>query len=50
MQLNRSQINASIRLAIDTFNRFGASLPSFAYWSVDEWQLKGREAEPATYL
>lgn len=43
MQLKRSQINASIRLALETFDRFGIHLPPFARWSVEEWETKGPE-------
>ncbi|HEX3601484.1 MAG TPA: D-lyxose/D-mannose family sugar isomerase, partial [Lacipirellulaceae bacterium] len=45
MQLKRSQINASIRLAIDAFAKAGIHLPPFAYWKAYEWQTKGPEAD-----
>jgi D-lyxose ketol-isomerase len=43
MQLKRSQINASIRLAIETFRKAGINLPPFAFWTVDDWQSKGSD-------
>lgn len=43
MQLKRSQINASIRLAMDTFHKAGISLPPFAFWTVEDWKDKGSE-------
>jgi D-lyxose ketol-isomerase len=41
MQLKRSQINASIRLAIKTFRDADIHLPPFAFWTVDDWKDKG---------
>ena len=43
MQLKRSQINASIRLAIETFRSANISLPPFAFWTVDDWRIKGTD-------
>lgn len=45
MQLKRSQINASIRLAIKAFAKAGISLPPFGYWTVDQWQHKSAEVD-----
>jgi D-lyxose ketol-isomerase len=45
MQLKRSQINASIRLAMEAFTQAGINLPPFAYWTVNEWQSKGAEVD-----
>lgn len=45
MQLKRSQINASIRLAIETFREANISLPAFAFWTIDEWKSKGTEVD-----
>lgn len=45
MQLKRSQINASIRLAIETFRGANISLPAFAFWTIDEWKSKGIEVD-----
>lgn len=45
MQLKRSQINASIRMAMEAFAQAGISLPPFAYWTVEQWQAKGREVD-----
>jgi D-lyxose ketol-isomerase len=45
MQLKRSQINASIRLAIETFRSANISLPAFAFWTLDDWKKKGREVD-----
>src|SRR6202034_4198065 len=45
MQLKRSQINASIRVAIDVFAKTGIHLPPFAYWRPKEWQTKGPETD-----
>ncbi|AQS89501.1 hypothetical protein A0U93_12375 [Neoasaia chiangmaiensis] len=43
--MKRSQINASIELAMKTFREYGISLPGFAYWTVDDWKNKGHEAD-----
>jgi D-lyxose ketol-isomerase len=45
MKLKRSQINASIRLAMDTFSKAGISLPPFAFWTVEDWKNKGPEVD-----
>lgn len=45
MRLKRSQINASIRLAMDTFSKAGISLPPFAFWTVEDWKTKGHEVD-----
>lgn len=45
MRLKRSQINASIRVAIDAFAKAGIHLPPFAQWKPEEWQTKGMEAD-----
>jgi D-lyxose ketol-isomerase len=45
MQLKRSQVNASIRLAIGVFAKAAINLPPFANWTVGEWQRKGAEAD-----
>ncbi|NVN12498.1 D-lyxose/D-mannose family sugar isomerase [Nguyenibacter vanlangensis] len=45
MLLKRSQINASIALAMVTFRDYGISLPEFAYWTVEDWMSKGPEAD-----
>lgn len=42
--LKRSTINASIDLAIRTFAEHGLHLPPFAFWSPEEWDAKGPEA------
>lgn len=44
-KLKRSRINASIRMAIDEFRKAGISLPPFAYWGVEDWDNKSREAD-----
>ncbi len=45
MQLNRSQINASISSAIEIFARYSIHLPPFAFWTTEEWRHKGHEAD-----
>lgn len=45
MNLKRSQINASIRLAMDAFEKAGISLPPFAFWSVEDWKTKGTDVD-----
>jgi len=45
MNLKRSQINASIRLAMDTFEKAGISLPPFAFWTVEDWRTKGADVD-----
>jgi D-lyxose ketol-isomerase len=42
-QLKRSQINASIELAIETFRTHHLFLPPFAYWTIEDWQNKNHE-------
>lgn len=43
--LSRSVINASIKTAIDVFERLHIHLPPFAYWTIDEWNRKGHEID-----
>jgi D-lyxose ketol-isomerase len=38
--LKRSQINASIDLALETFQKHGLHLPPYAYWTVEDWHEK----------
>lgn len=45
--MKRSQINANIARAEEDFARVGFALPSFARWSLEEWEQKG---EAARYL
>ncbi|GAN54077.1 protein of unknown function DUF1498 [Tanticharoenia sakaeratensis NBRC 103193] len=45
MLLKRSQINASIELAMATFREHGIGLPEFAFWTADDWRTKGHEAD-----
>ena len=43
MQLKRSQVNRSIKQAIEVFRQFKITLPPFAFWSPDDWKSKGAE-------
>lgn len=45
MELRRSTINRSIEQAKEVFDRFGIRLPLFAFWTVEDWQKKGHEAD-----
>lgn len=41
--MKRSDINQSIGQAIEFFRRMQFPLPSFAFWSPQEWRTKGQE-------
>ena len=43
--LKRSTINQSIETARIVFEAAGLHLPAFATWSVEEWQVRGHEAD-----
>jgi D-lyxose ketol-isomerase len=43
MQLNRSVINNSIGIAKDVIRHFGVYMPSFAYWTPEQWANAGKE-------
>ncbi len=43
--LKRSVVNRSIEVAKEVFSRSGLHLPEFAFWTVDEWNGKGAEAD-----
>ena len=43
--LRRSVINASVERAMEVFKHFGVSLPPFAFWSAEDWQRVGLEAD-----
>jgi len=43
--MRRSEINESIERAIAFFSKMGFPLPSFAYWTPEEWQEKGPECD-----
>ena len=43
--LTRSIVNSSIARAKDCFARFGIALPTFAYWTADDWAATGSEAD-----
>lgn len=45
VKFRRSVINQHIDLAIEVFAGLGFHLPPFAFWTVDEWQSKGPEAD-----
>lgn len=45
--MKRSQINANIARAEENFARIGFALPSFASWSLEDWESKG---DAARYL
>ncbi|MDD5678146.1 MAG: D-lyxose/D-mannose family sugar isomerase [Kiritimatiellae bacterium] len=41
--MKRSQINAIMQSADEFIRRHGFFLPSFAYWTPDQWRTRGRE-------
>jgi D-lyxose ketol-isomerase len=41
--MKRSEINRYIKEAADFFRGLQFSLPPFAYWSPDDWKVKGKE-------
>ncbi len=41
--MKRSEINASIRLAMEFFEDMRFRLPAFAFWTPSDWQTKGPE-------
>jgi D-lyxose ketol-isomerase len=43
--MKRSQINSSIETAMEVFEKLGLNLPPFAFWTVNEWDKKGKEAD-----
>ncbi len=43
--MKRSQINSSIETAINVFKHFGLNLPPFAFWTVNDWDKKGKEVD-----
>ena len=44
-QFKRSQINASIRLAIETFAHHGLHLPDFAFWTPQNWENRNGDCD-----
>ena len=43
--MKRSEINRSIETAMEVFKRLEINLPSFAFWTADEWDKKGHEVD-----
>ena len=43
--MKRSLINNSIETAMKAFKNLGLNLPSFAFWTVDDWDKKGKEVD-----
>lgn len=43
--LTRSIINRNVMQAKQCFQRFGISLPPFAFWTVDDWATRGHDAD-----
>ncbi len=43
--MKRSQINSSIETAMEVFKSLGINLPPFAFWTAEEWNRKGHEAD-----
>lgn len=43
--MKRSEINQSIEVAKEVFAAVGLHLPPFAYWTVEDWKSKGRDAD-----
>jgi hypothetical protein len=43
--MKRSEINRSIHIAKKVFAVLGIHLLPFAYWTVEDWKTKGREAD-----
>ena len=41
--MKRSEINAIIRSADAFIREKGFNLPPFAYWTPEEWSIKGEE-------
>jgi D-lyxose ketol-isomerase len=42
--LSRSAINASIKTSLEVLERLQIRLPAFGYWTIDEWNRTGDEA------
>ncbi|MCP4176244.1 MAG: D-lyxose/D-mannose family sugar isomerase [bacterium] len=43
--MKRSEINNAIKKAIKLFNEINFKLPPYAYWTPNEWSLKGMEVD-----
>ena len=43
--MKRSTINQAIEIAKEVFASLGIHLPPFAFWTVDDWESKGSEAD-----
>lgn len=43
--MKRAEINRTIEVAKTVFAKLGLKLPPFAFWTVDDWELKGHEAD-----
>lgn len=41
--MQRSQINNSLRWAVELLNKYKIMLPRFAYWNIDEWEANKAE-------
>ena len=45
MKLTQSLVNQNIERMMETCDRFGIPLPPFAFWTVDDWAVKGHEVD-----
>lgn len=43
--MKRSEINIAMKRALDLFNEYKISLPSFVLWTKEEWSKKGDEVQ-----
>lgn len=43
--MKRSEINIAIKNALKLFKEYKISLPEFLFWTPEEWQTKGSEAD-----
>ena len=43
--MKRSEVNAILKENIGFIKKMNFNLPPFAYWSPEEWETKGHEAD-----
>jgi D-lyxose ketol-isomerase len=43
--MKRSEVNRSIEIAKRVFSTLGLHLPSFAFWTAEDWKFRGHEAD-----
>lgn len=43
--MKRSEINASMKMALEMFKEYKITLPEFIHWTPEEWKTKGEEVQ-----